>query len=464
MLSNITDMSIYQIIAELIEIPCRIVFLFVLWNRFVPLFSRGSRKDKNKVLVLAMIVTAAEVLRWCMFTDGFPIWMLTLCGIPLLYACLYKRERIPETLFSLILFVNLRYLSFFAVNSIMNAVSKRMMSGVEMAEDVETFVSSRLDILSLLSEGIYIVILLIEILPIIWFVKRPEKMRWMELCYLSVMNIAGIILTRIMMGIAVLDTADGSIILLDEKPQLLWLLPFVAILLYFGELSAILIWQRYCEFRRRSELHLARSLEEEAIRRRLDDTEHYYEQVRKVRHEMANHMTNIRGLAEQGLNEELCRYITDIDDTIRSVEMRYNTGDSVTDVVMNDRYRKAEERGITFSSNFVYKGSWGIPVYDLSIVLSNILDNALKAAEAASAELKYINIKMADKKNVILLVCENGFDPSDKVLKGADDIWHGIGLKNVEDIAERYSGTVNVKKADSVYRISILLKKCPSVT
>ncbi len=88
MLSNLADMSIYQIIAELIEIPCRIVLLFVLWNRFVPLFSRGSRKDKNKVLVLAMIVTAAEVLRWFMFTDGFPIWRPTLCGIPLVYACL----------------------------------------------------------------------------------------------------------------------------------------------------------------------------------------------------------------------------------------------------------------------------------------------------------------------------------------------------------------------------------------
>ncbi len=464
MLSNLADMSIYQIIAELIEIPCRIVLLFVLWNRFVPLFSRGSRKDKNKVLVLAMIVTAAEVLRWCMFTDGFPIWMLTLCGIPLLYACLYKRERIPETLFSLILFVNLRYLSFFAVNSIMNAVSKRMMSGVEMAEDVETFVSSRVDILSLLSEGIYIVILLIEILPIIWFVKRPEKMRWMELCYLSVMNIAGIILTRIMMGIAVLDTADGSIILLDEKPQLLWLLPLVAILLYFGELSAILIWQRYCEFRRRSELHLARSLEEEAIRRRLDDTEHYYEQVRKVRHEMANHMTNIRGLAEQGFNVELCRYITDIDDTIRSVEMRYNTGDPVTDVVVNDRVRKAEENGIAFSTNFAYSSSWGIAVYDLSIVLSNILDNALKAAGSASNELKYIKMKMIDRENVILLVCENGVNLSVAPPRDMNDIWHGIGLKNVEDIAERYDGTVNIKRDDSVYKISVLLKKCPSVT
>lgn len=140
MLSNITDMSIYQIIAELIEIPCRIVFLFVLWNRFVPLFFGESKTEKKKVLVLAMVVIVTEVLRWCVFTDGFPIWMLTLCGIPLLYAYLYKREKMPETIFSLILFVNLRYLSFFAVNSIMNAVSKRMMSGIEMTEAIHIII------------------------------------------------------------------------------------------------------------------------------------------------------------------------------------------------------------------------------------------------------------------------------------------------------------------------------------
>ncbi len=464
MLSNIADMNVYQIIAELFEIPCRVFLLFALWNRFVPLYSGESRNDKKKVYILAVIVIATDILRCLVFPVGFPLWLLTMCGIPLIYAYIYKRESMPETLFSLLLFVNYRYLSYFVVNSIMDPISKGMMAGIEKSSNVEAFVSTRVGILSLFSEGIYLVVLLAEILSILWLVKRPEKMKWIELCYLSVMNIAGIVLTWIMRGIAILDTADGTVILLDERPHLLWLLPLVAILLYFGELSAIIIWQRYCEFKRQSEIFLARSFEKEAIRRRLDDTKRYYDQVRKARHEMANHMTNIRGLAEQGLNEELCRYITDIDESIRSVEMRYNTGDPVTDVVINDKARKAEERNITFSTNFVYDSSWGIPVYDLSIILSNILDNALKAAESVPERLKYINMRMIDRENIVLLVCENGFDPSADKKKDIDDIWHGIGLRNVEDIADRYDGTVNIKKEKSVYKISVLLKKCPSVT
>lgn len=139
MLSNVADMSIYQIIAELIEIPCRVVLLFVLWNRFVPLFSGESKKDKNKIYILAVIVTATEILRCLVVPYGFPLWLLTMCGIPLFYAYIYKRESMPETLFSLLLFVNYRYLSYFVVNSIMDPISKVMMTGIENSSSVEAY-------------------------------------------------------------------------------------------------------------------------------------------------------------------------------------------------------------------------------------------------------------------------------------------------------------------------------------
>lgn len=463
MLSNISNISISQVISELVEIPCRVVLLFVLWNHFVPLFSCENKKRSN-AYILFMIVMFAEIIRWCFLTDGFPFWIISICGILFIYALFYKRESIPETVFTLILFVNLKYLSFFIVNSIVNSVSNRMMDEFQRSANMNAVAPSRVGILFLLSEGIYILVLFMEILPLILFVKKPEKMKWAEICYLSVLNVVGIILTRIMMGISVLDTANGAIVLLDEKPHLLWLLPLVSILFYFGELSAIIIWQRYCAYRQKSEKYFVRCMEEEAIRRRLNDTERYYEQVRKVRHEMANHLTNIRGLAQRGLNEDLCRYITDIDDTIRSVEMRYVTGNPITDVVVNDRSRKAEEDGIAFSISFAYDETWGISVYDLSIILSNVLDNALKAAKSALDERRYINMKTVDKENVILIVCENGFERSADISKDMNDMWHGIGLKNVEDIAERYNGTVNINREDFVYKISVLLKKCPSVT
>ena len=90
-------------------------------------------------------------------------------------------------------------------------------------------------------------------------------------------------------------------------------------------------------------------------------------------------MTNIKGLAEQGNIEALGQYIIEIDKTIKSVELKYHTGNPVTDVVLNDRARKAEDKGIVCSFAFSFDEGWGIPVYDLSIILCNILDNAIKA-------------------------------------------------------------------------------------
>ena len=47
MLSNIADMSAYQIIAELIEIPFRVIGFFIIWDRFVPLFTGESKNNKS---------------------------------------------------------------------------------------------------------------------------------------------------------------------------------------------------------------------------------------------------------------------------------------------------------------------------------------------------------------------------------------------------------------------------------
>ena len=456
MMLGYSGLTIIQAGTELLGIMCRVVLFLVLFNRFVPIY---SGKNKKTSFALALVLIVASVVRWCINENGYPLWIIILSIVVMAYTLIWKREYVKEALFSLGLFVNLRYLSYFFVNSVVSVVSPKIMEGFEQATDIDSFMTSRTEIMYIGSEVLYILILIVELLPFIKLLKKHERISWVELCYLSVMNVAGIIMTRIMIGIAVIDTDAGAIVLLDEKPSLVWLLPVVAILIYLGELFAIVIWQKYNLYRQKSELYFVRSIEEESIRRRLDDTERYYEQVRKARHEMASHMTNIKGLAEQEHLEELSKYIEDIDDNIRSVELRYNTGNPITDVVVNDKCRKAEEKEIVFMMSFAFDDSWGIPVYDLSIVLSNILDNAIEAADTVNGELRYVNLKTIDRERVILLVCENGYDSSLQPQGDKENFWHGLGLKNVEDIAERFDGTVNIKKYDNLFKIKIMLKK-----
>ena len=505
MLSTDVKVDLLYAASQITGIIWRAFIFIILWNSFVPLCSGSFRKERFRTdslmepafigkspvkalfnksdygintnslatkttnlsvpINLFVLISFIEIVRWFINEDGWPFEIIVLSGITLLFMVVCKREYLKETIFSLVLYLNLRYLSWFFVNSFMNEFIKRVMTGYELGRDTDVNPISTVGILFFVAEALYCLVLFIEILPFVKSVQQYEKMSCTELCYLSVMNIAGIILTRIMLGIAVFKIADGDIVLLDMYPYLVFLMPAIALFLYLGELCAVIIWKKYNLYRQKSEMVFAGNVEKESIQWRLEDTERYYEQVRKVRHEMANHLTTLKGLAEHGLLIDINQYISEIDHTIQSVEMRYYTGNPVTDVVINDKYRKAKEKGILFSPVFSFDESWGIAVYDLSVVLSNILDNAINAAEISAEELKYVSIKAVDKENFVLIVCENGFDKSIHEERNTDDFWHGIGLKNVADIAKRYGGIMRITEDGNKFKITVMLKKrCPSDT
>lgn len=58
-----------------------------------------------------------------------------------------------------------------------------------------------------------------------------------------------------------------------------------------------------------------------------------------------------------------------------------------------------------------------------------------------------------------MIQCENGYGMEIREDKHYDEKWHGIGLKNVEEIADRFDGVVNIKKDEKIYSITVMLKK-----
>ena len=171
---------------------------------------------------------------------------------------------------------------------------------------------------------------------------------------------------------------------------------------------------------------------------------------------MATHLTNIRGLSEHGYEKELAAYIKQLDEDISSVEMEVSTGDPVTDMVINDRFYKAKNVGVLLSVDMEYKDAWGISAYDMGIVIGNILDNAIR--EAGQAENKNVSFHIREKTAVILVLCENDYLPG-REREHPNNEWHGLGLKNVEDIAGRYDGTMRIDKTGKRFSVSVMLKK-----
>ena len=207
------------------------------------------------------------------------------------------------------------------------------------------------------------------------------------------------------------------------------------------------------------------------MRKRLEEAENFYGSIRKVRHEMKNHMANIKGLAGAGEYGEIEDYVRRMDETMQELEYKYVTGNAVTDVIINDKYRRAEKAGIRFDSDFQYGGE--IPVFDLGIILNNLLDNALEACEKLEPGKGFIRLTMKRKKQFVLLDVENSFDGAVPVQAGGRFIppttkqstlpgiitEHGIGLENVRDVAERYLGGVNIKVKGDVFHVTVMLQQ-----
>ena len=183
-------------------------------------------------------------------------------------------------------------------------------------------------------------------------------------------------------------------------------------------------------------------------------------------------MANIKGLVAGEKYGEVEKYIGKLDETIEELTYKFSTGNAVTDVIINDKYRLAKDAGITFSVKFEYRKTDTISAFDMGVVLHNLLDNALEACEKLDRERRYISLNLKRKEHFLLIEVENSFDgmliwedeekiPATTKQSGLPDILmeHGVGLKNVKDVAERYLGYMDIRAEKDTFRVTVMLQQ-----
>lgn len=318
----------------------------------------------------------------------------------------------------------------------------------------------------------YTLVFLIMTGVVIKIVKKPFMLRWQETIFLSVLNIVGSMIVGISVDLSVVQIEGGVFLLYDDKQEMLWKLPIIAVLIYVGEISAIYIYQNYRKLQKERQKHFVEEQQVKAMKQRLEEAENFYGSIRRVRHEMKNHMTNIKGLVASEKYDEVENYIEKLDETIQTMDYKFNTGNAVTDVIINDKYQKAENAGISFQVKFNLGETDTISAFDIGIILNNLLDNAIEACEKLEQEQRYINLTLKKKNHFLLIEVENSFDgkviwedggivPMTTKQSDLPDILmeHGIGLKNVKDVADHYLGDMDIKIKNDVFKVTVMLQQ-----
>lgn len=297
--------------------------------------------------------------------------------------------------------------------------------------------------------------------------KLPGNILWRELAWLGFMPLIGTIFVNIIYRMLAV-VKDGTYFELYEMyPSFLAIVPAAVLLSFAGMTASVYICgsMRKLEEERIESIVRERQIKE--IERRIAEENHADEAARRLRHDMRSHLMNLQGLLARGDYEEASTYIKTAGESLGSSGMGINTGNPVTDVIINDAKAQSEELGIDFKTDFRYekRDGWNLEFFDLGIVVSNLLTNAVEACGRCSGE-KYIRINSRTHGNFYLIEVENSFcgeikwdDGGLPVSAKRRDNMHGIGLGNVAKVADKYNGSMELSAGSGCFRAVVMLQK-----
>ena len=144
-------------------------------------------------------------------------------------------------------------------------------------------------------------------------------------------------------------------------------------------------------------------------------------------------------------------------------EIHAKTGNPVSDIVISEKMREAEEAGISFTQNFRYPSRGKVESIDIGVLLNNALSNAIRAA-SESADRK-VEVKAWKNNNAYLIQVKNSFagklmpDPQTGLpeTSKANKERHGYGLMNMKRITEKYYGTIQLEQREDMVIFTALL-------
>jgi len=184
----------------------------------------------------------------------------------------------------------------------------------------------------------------------------------------------------------------------------------------------------------------------------------YYKLNAKLYHDMNHHLNAIYYMAVEDEAEQVRKYIENIIEPIDSFAIKTRTGIDVVDVVLYEAERKSQEKGISMVIEaYAVTRELAVEKQDLCALFSNLLDNAV---EAAQREVKVL-VKMVHGQLLIQVQNDCPDEPVRKkgrfITSKADKSRHGFGMQNIRYVVKKYDGTVDFKVQDGKFCADIVI-------
>lgn len=174
-------------------------------------------------------------------------------------------------------------------------------------------------------------------------------------------------------------------------------------------------------------------------------------QTRAFRHDINNHLTVLAELLKEGRTDRVCQYLSRLEQSAAELSCTVRTGNGVVDALLGSKFSMAEQKKIRIRQELKIPDKSRMEDMDWCVLLSNALDNAIRACQEVPEEDRLIHIFSRKKGKFYLLMVENSCRKElEEVPKD------GIGLSNIRAVTEKNHGVVENTVSDGIYRLQLL--------
>ena len=195
-------------------------------------------------------------------------------------------------------------------------------------------------------------------------------------------------------------------------------------------------------------------------------------QIRKIRHDLSNHIVNIRNMIADKLDPKINEYVTTIIEDMNKFTTAIKSGNEIADVVLNQKLLEADKYNIKLEINAIIPPELSINPADLSSILFNSIDNAIEASlKIDDIDMRSIKVNIHPRKDYLYFQIINNIGDYAQIQKGRtskeNKMNHGYGLTILEDITNKYDGFMDYEVVDrefKLYMVVSLEKRTASFT
>ncbi len=254
------------------------------------------------------------------------------------------------------------------------------------------------------------------------------------------------------------------------NPTMYEILLFLAMAAFLGLLGMV------------SALARQRKLEQQSIFAEMNQA--YYEameqqhfEIRRLRHDMANHLQALAGLSEGARDE----YIQEMLEGNAMAHTLNYCGDATVNAVLTSKESMMRQKGIRLDWKLDIGETLPYQKADICALFANALDNAAEACEAYLKTAGSAGTSQTSKKAAMTVTLDARFqkgmltvsvkNPMQKkvISKGTvssgllpkttkqDKKNHGFGLRSIREIVERYQGRMEIRTEGDVFELFFYL-------